>query len=100
MTQEGKKQGMTSCGSKSSHGPHNMGWTRCGVHVPNVCEGRGRLVLLRTVRDHLVLNGRHPLFRVRKGPAPTDHSDEEWVEASRSTWCVPMQFSIGFLPVF
>ena len=41
------------------------------------CEGRGRLVLLRTVRDHLVLNGRHPLFRVWKGPGQTDHSDEE-----------------------
>jgi hypothetical protein len=39
MTQEGKKQGMTSCGSGSSHGPHNMGWTRCGVHAPNVKEG-------------------------------------------------------------
>ncbi len=47
------------------------------------CEGRGRLVLLRTVRDHLVLNGRHPLFRMWKGPGQTDHSDEEWVEASR-----------------
>jgi len=48
------------------------------------CEGMGRMVLLRTVRNHLILNGRHPLFRVWKGPGPTDHSNEEWVEASRA----------------
>jgi len=48
------------------------------------CEGRGRLVLLRTIRNHLVLNGRHPLFRVWKGLGQTDHSDEECVEASRA----------------
>ncbi len=57
------------------------------------CEGRGRLVLLRTVKNHLVLNGRHPLFRVWKGPCSTDHSDEEWVEASRAT-VNPMQTQV------
>ncbi len=47
------------------------------------CEGRAILVLLGIVRNHLVLNGRHPLFRVWKGPSPTYHSNEKWVEASR-----------------
>jgi hypothetical protein len=46
------------------------------------CEGTGKLVLLGTIRNHLVLNERHPLFRVWKGPGPTNHYDEEWVEAS------------------
>jgi hypothetical protein len=46
-------------------------------------EGRGILVLLGIVKNHLILNKRHPLFRVWKGPSPTDHFDEEWVEASR-----------------
>jgi hypothetical protein len=45
----------------------------------------GRMVILKTIRNHLILNGRHPLFRVWKGPGPTDHCDEEWVEASRAT---------------
>jgi hypothetical protein len=49
------------------------------------CEGMGRMVILKTIRNHLILNGRHPLFRVWKGPGPTDHCDEEWVEASRAT---------------
>ncbi len=57
------------------------------------CEGRGRLVLFRIVRNHLVLNGRHPLFRVWKGLDPTDHSDEEWVEASRAV-VNPMQIEV------
>jgi hypothetical protein len=57
------------------------------------CEGRGRLVLLRTIRNHLVLNGRHPLFRVWKGLGPTDHSDEEWVAASRAA-VNPMQTEV------
>jgi len=48
------------------------------------CEGTGRMVLLTTVRNHLILNGKHPLFRVWKGPSPTDHSNEEWVEVSRA----------------
>jgi hypothetical protein len=33
-----QKTRMTSCGNGSSHGPHNMGWTRCSVHAPNVKE--------------------------------------------------------------
>jgi hypothetical protein len=56
------------------------------------CEGKGRLVLLMIVRNHLVLNGRHPIFRVWKGPGPTDHFDEEWVEASR---CEPYRHGHG-----
>jgi hypothetical protein len=28
------------------------------------CEGNGKLVLLETIENHLVLNERHPLFRV------------------------------------
>jgi len=58
------------------------------------CEGTGRMVLLRTVRNHLILNGRHPLFRVWKGPGPTDHSDEEWVEASKAV-VNPMGTEVG-----
>ncbi len=54
------------------------------------CEGRGKLVLLRIVRNHLVLNGRYPLFRVWKGPGPIDHSNEKWVEASRWAAVNPM----------
>jgi hypothetical protein len=57
------------------------------------CEGRGKLVLLGTIRNHLVLNERHPLFRVRKGLGPTNHFDEEWVEASRAT-INPMQTKV------
>jgi hypothetical protein len=57
------------------------------------CEGKGRLVLLRTIRNHLVLNERHPLFRVWKGPSPIDHSDEEWVEASKAV-VNPMQTEV------
>jgi hypothetical protein len=46
------------------------------------CEPRGKLVLLGIVRNHLILNGRHPLFRMWKGPSPTYHFDEKWVESS------------------
>jgi hypothetical protein len=57
------------------------------------CEGRGKLVLLKTIKNHLVLNGRHPLFRVWKGPGLTDHSDEEWIEASGAV-VNPMQIEV------
>jgi hypothetical protein len=77
MTQEGKKQGMTSCGNGSSHGVVKM---RCPCAK---CEGTGILVLLGTIKNHLVLNGRLPLFKVWKGLGPTYHSNEEWVESSR-----------------
>jgi hypothetical protein len=43
--------------------------------------------LFGIVWELLIQKGRHPLFRVWKGPCPLDNSDEEWVEASR----VPMQ---------
>ncbi len=68
-----------------------MGWTRCSVHAK--CEGRGRLVLLGTIRNHLVLNERHPLFKMWQGLGLTDHSNEEWVEASRAT-VNPMQTEV------
>jgi len=52
-----------------------MGHTQHGVDKMQCpctkCEGRGRLILLKIVKNHLVLNGRHPLFRVWKGPGPT-----------------------------
>jgi hypothetical protein len=57
------------------------------------CEGRGRLVLLRTVKNHLVLNKKHPQFKVWKGLGPTDHSNEKWVEASREA-INPMQTEV------
>jgi len=60
---------------------HGVDMMRCPC---TKCEGMDKMVILRTVRNHLILNGRHPLFRVWKGPRPTDHSDEEWVEATRA----------------
>jgi hypothetical protein len=68
----------------TQHGVDKM-WCPCAK-----CEGRGKLVLLGTVRNHLVLNKRHPLFRVWKGLGSTDHFDEEWVEANKAT-VNPMQ---------
>ncbi len=53
---------------------HGMTKMRCPC---NRCAGKVKLVLLATVRGHLILNGRHPLFRVWKGPGPLDDSDEE-----------------------
>ncbi len=36
------------------------------------------------VRNHLILNGRDPSFRVWRGPRDKDFSDEEWeVECRR-----------------
>jgi len=63
----------------TQHGVDKM-WCPCAK-----CEGKGRLVLLGIVKNHLILNKSHPLFRVWKGPSPIDHFDEEWVEASRVT---------------
>jgi hypothetical protein len=34
--------------------------------------------LVRTVREHLILNGQDPNFRMWKGPDTRDSSDEEW----------------------
>jgi hypothetical protein len=46
------------------------------------CQGTRRL-LLRTVRKHLIRNGRDPTFMVWKGPGVRDSSDEEWEDDSR-----------------
>jgi hypothetical protein len=48
------------------------------MHCPcSKCQGRRKL-LVRTVREHLILNGRDPNFRVWRGPGARDSSDEEW----------------------
>jgi hypothetical protein len=48
------------------------------MHCPcSKCQGRRKL-LVRTVREHLILKGRDPNFRVWKDPGATDSSDEEW----------------------
>jgi hypothetical protein len=39
---------------------------------------RRRKLLLKTVREHLILNERDPNFRVWRGPGARDSSDEEW----------------------
>jgi hypothetical protein len=36
--------------------------------------------LVKTVRGHLLRYGRHPLFRVWRGPGERDSSDKEWEE--------------------
>jgi hypothetical protein len=59
--------------------------------VSNVLLCKVKSVLLATVHGHLILNGRHPLFRVWKGPGPLDDSDEEWAAASRISTQTPMQ---------
>jgi len=43
------------------------------------CEGKGYPLLLHIVCEHLIANGRHPLFRVWKVPGLLDDFDEEWV---------------------
>jgi hypothetical protein len=48
------------------------------MHCPcSKCQGRRKL-LVHTVREHLILNGRDPNFRVWRGPGTRDSSDEEW----------------------
>jgi hypothetical protein len=50
------------------------------IHCPcSKCRGRRKL-LLATIRDHLIRNGRHPEFRVWRGPGEQDSSDDEWEE--------------------
>jgi hypothetical protein len=50
------------------------------LHCPcTVCMGQRRF-LLKTVREHLIKNGRDPRMRVWKGPGTRDSSDEEWEE--------------------
>jgi hypothetical protein len=47
------------------------------LHCPcTVCMGQRRF-LLKTVREHLIKNGRDPRMRVWKGPGTRDSSDEE-----------------------
>ncbi len=43
--------------------------------------------MLTTIRNHLISSGRHPLFRVWKGPSAIDDSNEEWMEASKAPLC-------------
>jgi hypothetical protein len=48
------------------------------MHCPcSKCQGHRKL-LVRTVREHLILNGRDPNFRVWMGPGARNSSDEEW----------------------
>jgi hypothetical protein len=48
------------------------------LHCPcSTCKGRHRFGL-RTVREHLLQNGRDSEFRVWRGPGNRDSSDEEW----------------------
>ena len=48
------------------------------IHCPCIkCNGQRRW-LVATVREHLIQNGRHPEFRVWRGPGDRDTSDEEW----------------------
>jgi len=44
---------------------HGMTKMRCPC---NKCVGKGRPILLDTIQRHLILNGRHYLYRVWKGP--------------------------------
>jgi hypothetical protein len=48
------------------------------MHCPcSKCQGC-RILLVRTVREHLILNRQDPNFRVWKGPGARDSSNEEW----------------------
>jgi hypothetical protein len=51
----------------------------------NKCIGEERPILLDTVRGHLILNGRHSLYRVCKGLGEINDSDEEWVATSKGS---------------
>jgi hypothetical protein len=59
---------------------HGMTKMRCPC---NKCAGKGRAILLDTVRKHFILNGRHYLYRVWKGPGEINDYDEEWVAATK-----------------
>jgi hypothetical protein len=61
---------------------HGMTKMRCPC---NKCAGKGRPILLDTIRRYLILNGRHSLYRVWKGPREIDDSDEEWVAATKGS---------------
>ena len=53
------------------------------LHCP-CCRCKGRVQCsLPKVKDHLILNGREPAFRVWRGPGARDSSDEEWEEEFR-----------------
>jgi hypothetical protein len=43
-----------------------------------------RRLLMRTVREHLIQNGRDSRLRVWKGPRNRDSSDEEWKDKFRT----------------
>ena len=47
------------------------------------CNGKVTMKL-KKVRAHLMRNGRHPRYRVWKGPGDYDSSDAEWESAARS----------------
>jgi hypothetical protein len=50
------------------------------IHCPCLkSKGRSRK-LLTTIREHLIINARHPNFRIWRGPGNRDSSYEEWEE--------------------
>jgi hypothetical protein len=67
---------------------HGMTRMRCPC---NRSARKVNLVLLATICGHLILKGRHPLFKVWKGPGPLDDFDEKWAATSRISTQTPMQ---------
>jgi hypothetical protein len=55
-------------------------------HALPCCECQGhRRILLYIVREHLIMNGQDPNFRVWRGPSMRDSSNEEWEEHFRTS---------------
>jgi hypothetical protein len=61
---------------------HGMIKMRCPC---NKCEGKGRPILVDTIRRHLILNGRHSLYKIWKGPREINDSDQEWVVTNKGS---------------
>jgi hypothetical protein len=59
---------------------HGMTKIRCPC---NKCARKGRPILLDIVRKYFILNGRHFLYRVWKGPWEINDSDEKWVTTTK-----------------
>jgi hypothetical protein len=49
----------------------------------NLCLGILRPKLVEIVHEHLIKFGRHPQYRVWKGPGPIDDYEEEWAAHAR-----------------
>jgi hypothetical protein len=50
------------------------------MHCPYLkCKGLSRK-MLTTIKEHLIINGRHPNFRIWRVPGNKDSSYEEWKE--------------------